>query len=160
MNNNEFGEFLFAVQRCLNISWYFFYLSCSFDEMGRYDIPASIDYTLKVTQQEKLYYVGFSMGNAAVYITLHYHPHYNQKVRTYMNFLLTWTLMIDEWLLYAGSSIGWLSLLGLVLWVWNLLPLFFYKWKMYHTKFLWISHQWVYRLWKLILKAISKKGIT
>lgn len=36
--------------------------SCSFDEMAKYDLPATIDFILKKTGQDKLHYVGHSQG--------------------------------------------------------------------------------------------------
>lgn len=37
-------------------------LLCSFDEMAKYDIPASVDFILKKTGQEQVFYVGHSQG--------------------------------------------------------------------------------------------------
>ena len=34
------------------------------DEIGNYDIPACINYVLKVTRKERLVYIGHSMGNS------------------------------------------------------------------------------------------------
>ncbi|EPY78072.1 lipase F, partial [Camelus ferus] len=34
----------------------------SFDEMAKYDLPASIDFIVKQTQQEEIFYVGHSQG--------------------------------------------------------------------------------------------------
>jgi len=36
-----------------------------FDEMGRYDSPAFIDYILAVTKREKLIYIGHSQGESS-----------------------------------------------------------------------------------------------
>lgn len=36
--------------------------SCSFDEMAKFDLPATIDFIVEKTGQEKLYYVGHSQG--------------------------------------------------------------------------------------------------
>jgi predicted alpha/beta hydrolase len=36
----------------------------SFYEMGKYDLPAQVDYVLKVTGQEKLSYIGHSQGTS------------------------------------------------------------------------------------------------
>ncbi len=38
------------------------YKSFRWDEIGMYDIPACINYILKVTNREKLIYIGHSMG--------------------------------------------------------------------------------------------------
>jgi hypothetical protein len=39
-----------------------FFLDYSFDEMAKYDLPASINYILSKTGQEQIYYVGHSQG--------------------------------------------------------------------------------------------------
>lgn len=51
------------------------------DEMGRYDIPASIDYVLNVTGQSKLAaYFGYSLGCSVYYIAAVEQPSINDKV--------------------------------------------------------------------------------
>jgi len=40
----------------------FLSLLCSFDEMAKYDIPASVDFILKKTGQEQVFYIGHSQG--------------------------------------------------------------------------------------------------
>ena len=42
-----------------------------------YDIPAELNYILNVTGQKKLTYVGHSMGNAIVYITIKHNESIN-----------------------------------------------------------------------------------
>lgn len=37
-------------------------LFCSFDEMAKYDLPGIIDFIVNKTGQEKLYFVGHSLG--------------------------------------------------------------------------------------------------
>lgn len=56
------------------------YLLYSVDEMGKYDIPASINYVLSVTGQSSLSYVGHSMGCAVFFIAMTYHPELNSKI--------------------------------------------------------------------------------
>jgi len=61
----------------------FFYLfcsTCSFDEIGRYDVPPIIDYVLKKTKAKKVNWIGHSMGCAIFFICMHYNPEYNSKV--------------------------------------------------------------------------------
>jgi len=53
----------------------------SWHEMGVYDIPAVIDYTLAQTGQENLYYVGHSMGTTMFWIAMSERPEYNSKIR-------------------------------------------------------------------------------
>lgn len=46
---------MYSVLFCLRFSR-------SFDEMAKYDLPATIDFILKKTGQDKLHYVGHSQG--------------------------------------------------------------------------------------------------
>ncbi|XP_049274334.1 gastric triacylglycerol lipase-like [Rhipicephalus sanguineus] len=55
------------------------YWNFGLDEMGLYDIPALVDYVLAWTGWSELFYVGFSQGNAAAWITLSEKPEYNAK---------------------------------------------------------------------------------
>jgi pimeloyl-ACP methyl ester carboxylesterase len=49
--------------------------------MGKYDIPASIDYVLNATGQEKLAaYFGYSLGVSAFFMGAIEHPQLNDKV--------------------------------------------------------------------------------
>lgn len=48
--------------------------------MGRYDIPASIDYVLEKTGHQKLVYVGHSLGCTLFYIAMIQQPHLNDKI--------------------------------------------------------------------------------
>ena len=50
------------------------------DEMGRYDISANIEYILKTTGEEKIAYVGHSLGCTLFYIAMIEHPHLNDKI--------------------------------------------------------------------------------
>ena len=50
--------------------------------MGRYDIPANIEYILEATGQEKLVFVGHSLGCTLFYIAMIEHPHLNDKIET------------------------------------------------------------------------------
>ncbi|XP_039294921.1 lipase 1 isoform X2 [Nilaparvata lugens] len=58
------------------VSWDF-----SFHEMGKYDLPAQIDYILDKTRAEKLYYIGYSMGTTAFYTMMSIKPKYNSKFK-------------------------------------------------------------------------------
>ncbi|XP_069194758.1 lipase 3 [Procambarus clarkii] len=55
--------------------------SFSWNEMGIYDIPASIDYVLEATGTTSLNYVGFSMGTTVFMVMLSERPEYNDKVK-------------------------------------------------------------------------------
>ncbi|XP_075231284.1 lipase member J-like isoform X2 [Lycorma delicatula] len=57
----------------------------SWHEMGVYDLPAAIDYVLNKTQQEKIYYVGHSMGTTMMYALLSVRPQYNNKLNLVVN---------------------------------------------------------------------------
>ena len=50
--------------------------------MAGYDIPAYIDYILNATGEEKLVYVGHSLGCTLFYIAMIEHPHLNDKIET------------------------------------------------------------------------------
>ncbi|CAH2097296.1 unnamed protein product [Euphydryas editha] len=51
----------------------------SVDEVGLYDIPATIDYVLKYTQEEKLNYIGYSQGAGTFLIMCLERPGYCDK---------------------------------------------------------------------------------
>ncbi|KAF2359396.1 AB-hydrolase lipase domain [Trinorchestia longiramus] len=51
----------------------------SFDEMGKYDLPAVIDYILTTTKFKKLHYVGHSMGTTMFWVLSHEHPQFTQN---------------------------------------------------------------------------------
>ncbi|XP_049821792.1 lipase 3-like isoform X2 [Aethina tumida] len=53
----------------------------SFDEKGRYDLPANIDYILNATGRSQLYYVGHSEGTSSFYVMGSTRPEYNAKVK-------------------------------------------------------------------------------
>lgn len=53
----------------------------SVDEIGLYDIPASIDYVLNYTNVQKLNYVGYSQGSGTFFITCSERPVYCEKVK-------------------------------------------------------------------------------
>lgn len=54
-----------------NFSWY---------EMGIYDLPATIDYVLSQTENQKSYYIGHSEGVTTVIVLLSEKPQYNDKI--------------------------------------------------------------------------------
>lgn len=51
----------------------------SIDQFAFYDVPDSIEYILKVTEQPSLSYIGFSQGTAQAFAALSIHPTLNQK---------------------------------------------------------------------------------
>ncbi|XP_067622817.1 lipase 3-like isoform X2 [Eurosta solidaginis] len=52
----------------------------TFHEMGKYDLPASIDYILVHTGCEKLHYIGHSQGSMTFWIMCSEHPEYSEKI--------------------------------------------------------------------------------
>lgn len=58
--------------------------------MGKYDIPATIDYILKVSGKEALHIVAYSQGTMSSFAMLSDMPVYNDKVSllyTFFNIL-------------------------------------------------------------------------
>ncbi|XP_015112844.1 lipase 3 [Diachasma alloeum] len=53
----------------------------SYHEMSVYDLPAMIDYTLKVSGEKAVHYVGHSMGTTMTYVLLSTMPEYNEKIK-------------------------------------------------------------------------------
>ena len=57
-----------------------FFVHYSWHEMGVYDLPAVIDYILNATGNQKLYYIGHSMGTTMFYVLMSERPQYNSKI--------------------------------------------------------------------------------
>ncbi|XP_048194703.1 lysosomal acid lipase/cholesteryl ester hydrolase-like [Perognathus longimembris pacificus] len=55
----------------------------SFDEMAKYDLPASIDYILNKTGQEQLNYVGYSQGSTIGFLGFSQIPELTQKIKMF-----------------------------------------------------------------------------
>nr|XP_008114494.2 PREDICTED: lysosomal acid lipase/cholesteryl ester hydrolase isoform X1 [Anolis carolinensis] len=55
----------------------------SFHEMGYYDIPAVINFILKKTAQEQLYFIGHSEGSTAGFIAFSTRPKLAEKVKVF-----------------------------------------------------------------------------
>lgn len=55
----------------------------SFDEMAKYDLPATIDFIVKETGQEKLHYVGHSQGTTIGFIAFSTNPKLAEKIKTF-----------------------------------------------------------------------------
>lgn len=53
----------------------------TWEEIGIYDLPAMIDYVLKVTKKQSLYYIGYSQGTTIFYVMSSMKPEYNEKVK-------------------------------------------------------------------------------
>jgi len=50
------------------------------DEIAKYDIPASVNYVLNVTQKEKLSIVAFSTGCASFFSAMVLRPELNDRI--------------------------------------------------------------------------------
>uniref|UniRef100_F7E7P9 Lipase n=1 Tax=Monodelphis domestica TaxID=13616 RepID=F7E7P9_MONDO len=55
----------------------------SFDEMAKYDLPATIDFIVKKTGQEQLYYVGHSQGTTIGFILFSIDPKLAQRIKMF-----------------------------------------------------------------------------
>ncbi|XP_004701418.3 gastric triacylglycerol lipase-like [Echinops telfairi] len=55
----------------------------SFDEMAKYDLPASINFIIKKTGQDQIHYVGHSQGTLTAFIAFSYIPGLAQKIKTF-----------------------------------------------------------------------------
>ncbi|OWK07454.1 hypothetical protein Celaphus_00008443, partial [Cervus elaphus hippelaphus] len=55
----------------------------SFDEMAKYDLPASIDFIVKQTQQEQIFYVGHSQGTTIAFITFSTIPKIAERIKVF-----------------------------------------------------------------------------
>ncbi|KAM6186086.1 lipase member N [Rhynchocyon petersi] len=58
----------------------------SFDEMAKYDLPGIIDFIVKKTGQEKLYFIGHSLGTTIGFVAFSTMPELEQRIK--MNFAL------------------------------------------------------------------------
>jgi pimeloyl-ACP methyl ester carboxylesterase len=66
----------------LDISMYEFWVSLSsWHEIGMYDLPAMVDYVLRVTGHSDLHFVGHSMGATIAVVMLSERPQYNDKLK-------------------------------------------------------------------------------
>lgn len=74
------------------------------DEMGRYDIPACIDYVLDVTEQEKLAaYIGYSLGCTLFFIGAINKPRMNEQVDMMIGLGATSSIAhLDNFYYYLG----------------------------------------------------------
>ncbi|XP_035298982.1 gastric triacylglycerol lipase isoform X4 [Cricetulus griseus] len=55
----------------------------SFDEMAKYDLPATIDFIVQKTGQEKLHYVGYSQGTTIGFIAFSTNPTLANRIKTF-----------------------------------------------------------------------------
>lgn len=57
----------------------------SFDEMAKYDLPASINYIINKTGQEQVYYLGHSQGNTVGFIAFSQMPELAKKIKMFFS---------------------------------------------------------------------------
>lgn len=50
------------------------------DEIALHDLPTMIDYVLKTSQQQRMYYIGYSLGATAFFALASERPEYNDKI--------------------------------------------------------------------------------
>ncbi|XP_006147664.1 lipase member J isoform X2 [Tupaia chinensis] len=55
----------------------------SFDEMAKYDLPASIDFIVKQTGQEEIFYVGHSQGTTIAFIAFSTMPKIAERIKIF-----------------------------------------------------------------------------
>lgn len=51
------------------------------EEIGYYDLPATIDYILHITNEKQIFFIGHSLGCSAAFIACSMKPKYNDKIR-------------------------------------------------------------------------------
>lgn len=56
------------------------YWKFTWDEMGRYDIPAELNYVLNKTERQKLIYIGHSMGTTMFWVAMETQPQLNERI--------------------------------------------------------------------------------
>ncbi|NXO74000.1 LICH hydrolase, partial [Phainopepla nitens] len=67
-----------TLKPCQKEFWQF-----SFDEMGKYDIPAELNFIMNKTGQKHVYYIGHSEGSAAGFIAFSTYPDLSQKIKVF-----------------------------------------------------------------------------
>jgi lysosomal acid lipase/cholesteryl ester hydrolase len=60
------------------------YYNFSFDEMGKYDVPANIDYIRKESGHDKIIYIGHSQGTLQFWIASIYYPDLSKKILSFV----------------------------------------------------------------------------
>lgn len=58
------------------------YWNYSFHEIGKYDLPAMINFALDTLNQTTLHYIGHSQGCTSFFVMLSLRPEYNQKIKS------------------------------------------------------------------------------
>ena len=81
--NADYWQFSWVQKQALNARDYNLESLNNFrwDQCGEYDIPAMIDYVLNATGQDKIQYIGFSMGTTGFMAAMNEHPDIAGKVK-------------------------------------------------------------------------------
>ncbi|XP_041874833.1 lysosomal acid lipase/cholesteryl ester hydrolase-like isoform X2 [Corvus kubaryi] len=69
-----------TLKPCQKEFWQF-----SFDEMGKYDIPAELYFIMNKTGQKDVYYIGHSEGSTAGFIAFSTYPDLSQKIKAFFS---------------------------------------------------------------------------
>jgi len=91
----------------------------SWHEMGTKDLPAVIDYILRTTGSEQIFYAGHSMGTTMFYVLCSERPEYNSKIRAMFSlapiaFMSHMQSPLIQLTATVGDELGWLlDLLGI-----------------------------------------------
>jgi len=91
----------------------------SWHEMGTKDLPAVIDYILRTTGSEQIFYVGHSMGTTMFYALCSVRPEYNSKIRAMFSlapiaFMSHMKSPLIQLTATIGDELGWLlDLMGI-----------------------------------------------
>ncbi|XP_005048431.1 PREDICTED: lysosomal acid lipase/cholesteryl ester hydrolase-like isoform X2 [Ficedula albicollis] len=68
-----------TLKPCQKVFWQF-----SFDEIGKYDIPAELNFIMNKTGQKHIYYIGHSEGSTAGFIAFSTYPDLSQKIKAFL----------------------------------------------------------------------------
>ncbi|XP_063894050.1 lipase 3-like [Helicoverpa armigera] len=121
----------------LSIPTYQFW-NFSWDEIGRYDLPAMIDYVLDKKNETELVYIGHSQGSTAFFVMTSEVPEYNDKISLmvalsaptaipnmkspFLNFLKIVTLSHPELLFALAKELGFYEFVPTSTLVQNFIP--------------------------------------
>ncbi|XP_004583625.2 lipase member K [Ochotona princeps] len=72
------------------------YWAFSFDEMAKYDLPATINFITEKTGQEQLYYVGHSQGTTIAFVAFSINPELAKRIKIYFALAPVTTLKYSQ----------------------------------------------------------------
>jgi lysosomal acid lipase/cholesteryl ester hydrolase len=56
-------------------------MACSWDEHGKYDVPAQMDLITRVTGKQDMFYIGHSMGTTMFFVMNNERPEYRERIK-------------------------------------------------------------------------------